>query len=694
MEAVESEIQKYFAPPGGELPQDVLIELRSIMRLHSLSAQDLFYKWESYSIKLGIENAKLDQKVARDLRRDIQDALERETRSRVHPRGTDKRGPTATPRAAKGGETDVFGMMDGISHQKTPRLPMSGVNGNSVKRRSSFDIPSAKAGKPHPGSSPGEGRTFDNSGPGPDITGHRIPFPDRKASGEIVQSLNGHIEMIEPPPTACTEPRIRVKANTDLSKFSYKTMAMKLSEASEILDDRMDEILALVQKHHGLDDDAFGNPASQSPSEIVAVGRIASDTSEGKLNTASMVLETSRRTGAGLRVPLKLDDLPGFDFFPGKLVALRGTNASGEYFKAIEILEIPLLGHAASSVPDLDEIHKRLAATSSDSEEPTRPLNILASAGPYTSDDNLDFEPLHALCEQATNTNADALILAGPFLDIEHPLVAAGDFPPLPSSLCSVPDTSTLKDVFRALVSVPLHRLSQSLPAATIILVPSVRDAVSKHVSWPQDRMARKELGVPKQCMILTNPVTFSLNEIVIAISTNDILYGLKREQCVGGVQRDITQNPLARVSRHMIEQRHFYPLFPPTPRENIPKPSAVEHFDHGAGDEEKNPMATGAMLDTSYLALGEWQNVRPDILITPSSLPQFANVVDSVLVINPGTLSKKKGSGTFARFYINPAEISEEDREEQRRREKESLEPKMVAHGIFERAKVDIIKI
>ena len=694
MEASDAELQKYFAPPGGELPQDVLIELRSIVRLHSLSPQDLFYKWESYSIKLGIESAKLDQKVARDFKKDIQDALERETRGRVHPRGADKRGPTATPRATKGGESDVFGMMDGISHHKPPRLPMSGVNGNSVKRRSSFDIPAAKTGKLHPGSSPAESRTFDSPGPGPDLTGHRILFSDRKASGEIVQSLNGHIETIGPPPVAYTEPRIRIKANTDLSKFSYKTMAMKLSEASEILDDRLDEILALVQEHHGLDDDAFGNPAGQSPSEIVAVGRIASDTSEGRLNPASMVLETSRRTGAGLRVPLKLDDLPGFDFFPGKLVALRGTNASGEYFKATEILEIPLLGHAASSIPDLDEIHKRLAATSSNSEEPARPLNILASAGPYTSDDNLDFEPLHALCERAINTKADALILAGPFLDVEHPMVAAGDFPPLSSSLSIAPDTATLKDVFRNLISVPLHHLSQSLPAATIVLVPSVHDAVSKHVSWPQDRMARKELGVPKQCMILTNPVTFSLNEIVIAISTNDILYELKREQCVGGLQRDITQNPLARLSRHMIEQRHFFPLFPPTPRENRPKPSAVEHFDHGTSDDEKNPKATGAMLDTSYLALGEWQNVRPDILITPSSLPQFANVVDSVLVVNPGTLSKKKGPGTFAQFYINPAEISEENRKEQRRREEEGLSAKMVAHGIFQRAKVDVVKI
>ena len=64
-----------------------------------------------------------------------------------------------------------------------------------------------------------------------------------------------------------------------------------------------------------------------------------------------------------------------------------------------------------------------------------------------------------------------------------------------------------------------------------------------------------------------------------------------------------------------MIEQRHFFPLFPPTAREHMPK----------AGTE--SGLATGAMLDVGYLKLGEWWNARPDVLITPSMLPPFVKV-------------------------------------------------------------------
>ncbi|TPC76413.1 hypothetical protein E9104_22500, partial [Salmonella enterica subsp. enterica serovar Goldcoast] len=134
----------------------------------------------------------------------------------------------------------------------------------------------------------------------------------------------------------------------------------------------------------------------------------------------------------------------------------------------------------------------------------------------------------------------------------------------------------------------------------------------------------------------------------------------------------------LARLSKHLIEQRHFFPLYPSTARENLPRPTAV------SGAAATDNKATGAMLDTSYLALGEWPLVRPDVLITPSTLPPFAKVVKRVLVVNPGTLSKKRGPGTFAQITIEAAKVSEEDRKEDR----------MVGHELFERARVDLVRI
>lgn len=389
-------------------------------------------------------------------------------------------------------------------------------------------------------------------------------------------------------------------------------MAMHLSEASEVLDDRIDEFQSLIQAHHGLDDSAFGNAAAQGTNEIIAVGRIASDTPEGKLNAASMVLETSRRTGAGLRIPLKVESV-SYEFFSGQIVAVRGINASGEYFSVSEILDVPLLDPAASHTSTLETFNERLGVTEEeDFGVPSKALNVIVASGPYTADDNLAFGPLHALCQKAEETCADMLLLIGPLFDAEHPLLASGDFD-LPDDPSIEPDRATLVDAFRVMIAKPLQALAQVIPSITIVCIPSTRDLMNKHVSWPQDNLPGKKLGLPKQAKMVSNPVTVSINEIVVAISAQDILYELRREEVVVGKPKE--SNLLARLPRHLIQQRHFFPLYPPVERTLLPK----------TGTEEE--IATGTPIDVSYLKLGEWLEARPDMLIQPSALPQFAKV-------------------------------------------------------------------
>ena len=168
----------------------------------------------------------------------------------------------------------------------------------------------------------------------------------------------------------------------------------------------------------------------------------------------------------------------------------------------------------------------RMQADNEDAE--AHPLNIIFASGPYTSDDNLDYEPLHALCERAEQTRADALVLVGPFLDSEHPLVASGEFPEFPAGLKINPDKATTSDLFRALIGRPLDQLAQALPGLTIIMIPSIRDVINKHAAWPQDKVPKKGLGLPKNCFFLTNPMSFALNEVAIAASSQDVLFQLK----------------------------------------------------------------------------------------------------------------------------------------------------------------------
>ena len=386
---------------------------------------------------------------------------------------------------------------------------------------------------------------------------------------------------------------------------------MHLSEASEVLDDRIDEFQSLIQAHHSLEDSAFGNAANRATSEIIAVGRLASDSLEGKLNASSLLLETSRRTGAGLRVPLKVESV-SHEFFPGQIVAVRGINASGDYFSVNEVLEVPLLPPAASLPSTIDGLNERLGVEEGGLETAAHALSVLVSSGPYTADDNLAFEPLQALCEKAAESYVDVLVVVGPILDLEHPILSSGDFD-LPDDPSIEPDQATLNDVFRVLIGTPLRHLTQKVPNITIILVPSIRDAVNKHVSWPQEPFDKRVLGLPKQAKVVTNPVTVSLNEIVVGISAQDVLWDLRREEVKVGRTKE--NDIMARLPKHLIQQRHFFPLFPPADRTSLPK----------TGTEEG--LATGMPLDVSYSKLGEWLNVRPDMLITPSALSPFAKV-------------------------------------------------------------------
>jgi DNA polymerase alpha subunit B len=112
--ATDAQLRELFltASPA-PLDAAVLAELRAIMQLHSLDAQELWYKWESYSLKMGGDELRLDGDAARRLREDVQGGLERENRSKAHAHALAGRaargGGVGTPRgaAARG---DVLGL--------------------------------------------------------------------------------------------------------------------------------------------------------------------------------------------------------------------------------------------------------------------------------------------------------------------------------------------------------------------------------------------------------------------------------------------------------------------------------------------------------------------------------------------------------------------------------------------------------
>ena len=86
------------------------------------------------------------------------------------------------------------------------------------------------------------------------------------------------------------------------------------------------------------------------------------------------------------------------------------------------------------------------------------------------------------------------------------------------------------------------------------------------------------------------------------------------------------------RLPNYILQQRHFYPMY---------------------------PARSEARVALQQSGLGEFVGGTPDVLIFPSELQYFAKVVDGVVVVNPGSVSKKASAGTFARIYIAPKDLS-----------------------------------
>lgn len=107
VDSTVAELNELFGAGDKGLAQDVVVEMQSIMRLHDLAPQDLFFKWESYCIKMDMDAVQPSYEKARAFKQDLQDALEKSTRTQANSKPDKRVG--ATPRAAaKGG--DVFGM--------------------------------------------------------------------------------------------------------------------------------------------------------------------------------------------------------------------------------------------------------------------------------------------------------------------------------------------------------------------------------------------------------------------------------------------------------------------------------------------------------------------------------------------------------------------------------------------------------
>ncbi|ROT71047.1 hypothetical protein C7M84_010632 [Penaeus vannamei] len=186
----------------------------------------------------------------------------------------------------------------------------------------------------------------------------------------------------------------------------YKYMFEKVRDAADVLDDVITSLAD--QMITDLNTEEYSQLRLPSNEAVCAAGRICCD-SVGRLNFASVLLEGSREISSGSAVPLDLTHLSEFSLFPGQIVGVRGVNTTGNKLVVQELLPGKVL-----PPPDSPAIIKNA----------TGAVQVVVASGPFTTTDNLLYEPLTDLLSVLKENPPHMLILLGPLLDAAHPLIS------------------------------------------------------------------------------------------------------------------------------------------------------------------------------------------------------------------------------------------------------------------------------
>ncbi|WWC58474.1 uncharacterized protein I303_101017 [Kwoniella dejecticola CBS 10117] len=666
---------------------DVMAECLSILRLYNLTPADLFFKYEAFLMSrpsgLRAKLAHLTLGTLRDLKSEIQ--REQQAKAVAGMAGTSNTAATEQPnraavgvRKGKSNMSDIGGFLEGLS---TPAKAAKSRNSTSTShltngasysspvgssfspsgaaftpQRSMPSAPSASSYRPGPSKLSGTSHLETPIGRGdmslsvpssptspagspsslaPQLT---QPFELRPQPLSLVETLNPHLAAAPGSMPSGSKSRVMLSSTADPKNWNYRYMFEKISQRSEALDDSIDDYAENIKDAYGITE--LGDPHFVSEDSIYTVGRILSPpTDTSKATASSLYLESSRLLGAGKRIALRFapagllkvrggpPGVKGFGLFPGCLACVKGRNGGGETFVVEEVL-LPAPSALAQSLTSelLDFQHgDKLKG---------QPVSMMTAAGPYTLEDDLTFAPLTALLDLAAKERPDVLLLLGPFVDSQHPSITSGAI------------TLSPTEIFRHHISRRLQSVLDASPGTVIILVPSVRDVVSSHMAFPQSMLEKESLGLPKRVKVLPNPCTFSINEVIIALSSVDTLFHLRREELYQRAEEAEPESSptgaenkdaMAGLIRHVLGQRSFYPIFPP--------PDAF---------------ASEVNLDVTHYPLLRMDGPAPDILILPSKLKHFSKIVDSTLVINPAHLARAHTAGSFAKVYLHPTSQSE----------------------------------
>lgn len=444
-------------------------------------------------------------------------------------------------------------------------------------------------------------------------------FKESCANGAIHSILNKEIEPSLPgdamEAAPANAPAIEILGDPVQSDARF--MVDRLADKAAYIDHRIATFERDIEAACGEGYPHSVGTASQNATYFV--GRVCCDTEDGRLNPQSVVLEGSTAVSNGTRVKLDLSGCSNFRLFPGQVVCVKGTNPSGFCIVASEVLPgLPLKQENTSGVSGGN-------------------FSSIVAAGPYTTNEDLRYEPLAVLLDYAATAKPDVLLLSGPFVDADHPMIRDG--------LAE----ETFDQLFESRVLSQLRDFSSRVDGSTrILLLPSPRD-VHHDLTFPQGPQSTDAAPDMSSLTSLPNPCTFKCNNVVVGCSSVDWLMACTKEETS---QSTLQVDRLPTLAAHIVSQRSYFPLFPPP---------------------------TSVPLDTSR-GFGLELPCTPHVLVTASDLAPFAKVAAverpqlkaleggnaggggevsaqiKVVCINPGRLTKGANAGTFAQVWWVPS--------------------------------------
>ncbi|EGD81644.1 hypothetical protein PTSG_02360 [Salpingoeca rosetta] len=463
-----------------------------------------------------------------------------------------------------------------------------------------------------------------------------LPAESPRASANYATRTNaGHVELTfnpgqRPVEVASDGPRQNVHVSVFPSTLekTYRFMFEKLHDRAEVLDVRIEDMAELIIRKHKLqsialkksEEDEGGDEEQQeltprqvleqlnsvdfpSQSPVLVVGRVCVDAAEGRLNSRSVVLEGCLANSLGKRVPLDLSSTQLFSLFPGQIIAAEGVNPTGDAFT-------PSLIYQGAPAPRKKTKPQEFLDLYFSNDGPDGgAVNVMMAAGPFTTNQDLTYAPLDDFLAKVSQTRPEVVIVIGPFVHDQHPLITGCEF-----------DESF--DEVLTFVMEKITGVVSSLPHTHAIVIPSLGDVTHDFI-FPQAPFQIPTLRHDvRRVHFLANPSTFMINELTFAVTSNDVLFQLSRSGTASNMHTDRMQ----RLVNHLFEQRSFYPLDPP--HEQV-------HLDYAHIDNLKLP-------------------VTPDVIILPSTLRHFVRDVNGSLAINPGHLTRMSAGGTYAHLLIH----------------------------------------